>query len=339
MSILFRAMELRDLEDYITCAKEANFGFTTLPRDPKLVEKNLMQSLESFKKSVKTPGDEFYLFVAEDTTNNTILGISAIAATTGGLEPLYFFRNESYSVQSSIPSIVKEVRVLAPVSYVRSTSEVCSLFVHPTFQKLGIGKLLSFGRFLFMKAFSERFTGTIFSELRGVVDENSCSIFWENIGRHFFNQPLDDVYDMLQYGKAFVPEFLPKYPIYIDLLPIKVKETIGKNDPATQGALHLLREIGFQMTNEVDVFDAGPKLSARKETISIIKESRTMQIAGIKDSVEGIKYYLSNMRLAFRALYCEAICTEDSIIISREAAHELLVGLGDSITIYEGTKK
>ena len=335
MNAVIRPIALHDLPAYIECAKSANFSFTTLPRDPVLAEKRLHISLESFQKNVVTPGDEFYLFVAENIETGAIMGISAISATTGGKDPLYFFRNESYSVSSQIDDIVRTIPILTPVSYVRSSSEICSLFVLAEYQKLGFGRLLSFSRFLFMKAFMKRFTGTIFAELRGCVDENLTSIFWNGVGRHFFTKSLYDVYDMLQYGKAFIAEFLPKYPIYTELLPEAVQESIGKNDTDTQGALRLLTEIGFQKTSEVDVFDAGPKLSALKENISIIKEAKIVQITDIKESIASPLYFASNMHIDFRACMSHIAIKGDTVAeISRKTAKALSVGLGDSIIIY-----
>lgn len=335
MSIIIRPICDKDLIHYVTFSQQANFGFTSLPRDQTLVTKQFEHALDSFRKTVHTPGEEFYLFVAEDVNTQQLLGISAIQATTGGRDPLFFLRQEHYEVSSSLTDVVKKIPVLSPVSYVRSTTEMCSLYVSPEARKKGAGTLLSLSRFLFIKAFQTRFTATIFAELRGIVEHAQCP-FWDSVGRHFFDKSIEEVYEMLQYGRAFIAEFLPKYPIYQALLPKEVQAVIGMTAQETKGALGLLESIGFKKTGEVDVFDAGPKLACLSESVSIIREAKKVQIAAIQDTDDEAEYSLvSNMRLDFRACMAPIYQVSDAgVRISSTTAKLLNVGLADTLLVY-----
>ncbi|MBS0656049.1 MAG: arginine N-succinyltransferase, partial [Verrucomicrobia bacterium] len=281
--IIFRPIQYDDLPQFIHIASRAHLGFYTLPKSPKLLEHRIENSSASFQKEITTPGNELYLFAAVETDSNTLLGVSAIAATTGGNEPLYFFRKEYLDVPSHLPAVVKKIPLLTPISYVRGPSEICSLFVLPEYRHTGVGKLLSFARFFFVRLFPERFTGSFFAELRGIIDQNNSSPFWEGIGRHFFNMPLEQVHEMLEYGRGFISQFLPKHPIYISLLPRQVQEATGQIDSLTKGAFLMLQKLGFEVTDEIDLLDGGPKLRVLKENISIVKNSSIVTVVDIKD--------------------------------------------------------
>lgn len=332
--IFLRAVQKRDLDDIIALSKKASLGFTTFPKDPKALEKKLLKSISSFQKEVEHPNDEFYLFALEDTVLHKVIGVSAIFATTGGGEPLYFFQKEDLAAQSSLPHVPKTIPILSPISYIRGPSELCSLFLHPDARAHGLGRLLSLGRFLFVAKFQERFTDSFFAELRGVI-ENERSPFWDGVGRHFLDITLHDALDLLcNHGRGFIPQFLPKYPIYIPLLPKEVQEVIGKTHRHTEAALMLLIHQGFTITDEIDLFDGGPKLRAMKNEIRVVTESREFLVVDIVESIDPKEkvYLLSNDNINFRACIGPVkIHDNQEITILKEAAQALLIDIGNTI--------
>lgn len=334
--IIFRPIRADDLTSYLELALSAQ-GFYTLPKEVRLLKERLANSLSSFAKQVHTPSLELYTFVAEDTENEKLMGVSAIAATTGEKEPLYFFRKDAIEQRSTRVEVVKKIPTLNLVSYVRGTSEMCSLFVSPHYRKEGVGRLLSLARFLFIAQFPARFTNSLFAELRGKFDTELKNSFWEGVGRHFFQAPLEKVHEMMQFGRAFLGEFLPTNPIYIPLLPLEVQETIGQVDRATEGALHMLLKQGFSISDEIDVLDGGPKLRANKNEIKAIKDSLLLTVAQIaNDMKDAQEYLISNTHLDFRALITSHIHRMGSnVTISREVAKALEVGIGDTIRLYD----
>lgn len=332
--IFLRPVQKRDLDDIIALSKKASLGFTTFPKDPKALEKKLLKSINSFQKQVDHPNDEFYLFVLEDTDLNKVIGISAVFATTGGGEPLYFFQKEILESQSALPHAPKAIPVLSPISYIRGPSELCSLFLHPEARAHGLGRLLSLGRFLFIAKFQERFTDSFFAELRGVI-ENEISPFWDGVGRHFLDITLHEVLDLLNNkGRGFIPQFLPKYPIYIPLLPKEVQNVIGKTHVHTEAALMLLMRQGFTITDEIDLFDGGPKLRAMKNEIRTVSESREFLVVKTVESIDSKEkpYLLSNDNINFRACIGPVIIHDNQeITILNETAKALLIDVGNTI--------
>ncbi len=337
--IIFRPIRQADFDQFCSLASQAHLGFYTLPKDKRLLEQRLITSLESFAVNVELPKREIYTFVAEEMNSHKLVGVSAIIATAEGKEPLYFFRRERLAVHSHHPAVVPHVEILSGVSYVRGPSEVCSLFVLPEYRKVGCGKLLSLARFLFISCFPRRFTGSLFAELRGPIGEDDSSPFWEGLGRHFFNMPLNQIHEMLHYGRSFISDFLPKYPIYVSLLPEQVQRAIGAVDTHTQGALSLLSRQGFSATDEIDIFDGGPKLRAQKEEIHAIKKSVRLTVTDIQKTAYTAEneVLISNTRLDFRACVAKFKKLDDQkACIDHDVARGLEVGLGDQICVYAG---
>lgn len=332
--IFLRPIRETDLDALVHLLGGAHLGITSLPKDRHILEQKIIRSISSFKKETHSPHDELYFFALEDSELQQVIGISAIEATTGGSDPLYFFRQEIIEIESPLPAVTKKINILSPVSYIRGPSEVCSLFLDPSKRGVGTGKLLSLGRFLFIAQFPERFTNSLVAELRGVI-ENDISPFWEGVGRHFFEVPLEEALELLKYGRSFIPHFLPKHPIYVPLLPDNVQNVIGKTHPHTKAALSLLLQQGFELTDEIDVFDGGPKLKAMKSDIRTVGGSLSCQIIEIKKSdLQGQEILLANERLDFRACLGMALLKEKAqVSITPEVAECLQVGLGDYLRL------
>jgi arginine N-succinyltransferase len=334
MNILLRPIALADLKAYQVMTEEAPLGFNTMPKDKKLVKERIERSIASFNKAVKSPEMEMYLFVAVDQDSKEVLGISGIEATTGGETPLAFYRKEFIENNSSIEHMVLHIPILKPISYLQGPSKLCSLYVRPQFRTFGIGKLLSFARFLFIAGFSSRFTDTLFADLRGVIDkENNCP-FWDGIGRHFFDLSFVNLHKLLEQDNSFIMQFLPQYPIYISLLPKEIQETIGTIDHLTQGAFNMLTEIGFGLTSEIDILDGGPKVSARKEDITVVKNSKLLPVIAVKETA-GQQYLISNERTDYRAKFCTLIVTDEGVLIDSSTASALQVQIGDNVRVYK----
>ncbi len=327
--IVVRRVESNDFEQYVELAFSSNINFYTLPKNRELLENLFENALNSFKDEVEVPNKEFYIFVAEDTETKKLLGVSALSATSGGVEPLFFYKRETITNNSSIDRVIKNLEVLKPVSYPKGPSEVCSLFVLPAARGSGVGKLLSFSRFLFVACFPNRFTKTFIAELRGKV-ENGTSPFWECVGRHFLDATFEEVQEMLNYGKDFIKDFLPSYPLYVPLLPRAAQDVLGKVDSETEAALLLLNRLGFTINSEVDVIDAGPKLIAQRDSIFLIAHSQKVAVEKIAPCTSK-KLIITNEKLDFRAAFGEI----ENGVLSPDAAKALKVTSGDTVRIFD----
>src|SRR6185369_3941607 len=101
------------------------------------------------------------------------------------------------------------------------------------------------------------------------------SPFWEAVGRHFFRMYFAEA-DKLSAitDNQFILDLTPQHPIYVDLLPAEARAVIGQCHRDGEGARSLLEWEGFSFSNVVDIFDGGPLMSAKRDTIRTLRQSR-----------------------------------------------------------------
>lgn len=323
-----RPITKRDTEAFIDMAFKAS-GMTSLPKNRALLQQKIADSEHAFATYVEKPGNEKYIFVLENLSTHTIGGICGIDAKTGIDHPLYFYHIE----ESQESSMQQSNPIMRIVEYRNGPSEIRSLFLTHELRREGVGRLLSLSRFLFIATHRPRFDDTLFAEMRGYVDGHGHTPFWEGIGQHFFDMDIDQINALRDQGLITTPAILPHNPIYISLLPPEVVESIGKVHDGTQPALKLLVEEGFHLTNDVDVFDGGPKIEAKTDDIREVGRSLVATIAEISSHpIDAPRCIACNNRLDFRA--CYASLAKDSspgVVIAAEVAEALHVKVGDTI--------
>ena len=301
--IVIRPITIQDLDSLEKLAHNACLGLTGLPRNRKALQKKIESSLESFaKQKLDAPVFEHYQFVLEDSKTGELGGTCAVSSKTGIGEPDYYFHIETLNMKSERLPVPKDIQLLHPISVNDGPSEIRSLYLEPDFRRSGLGRLLSLSRFLFMASFLQRFDKTTIAEMRGVVDKNNRCPFWEYVGRHFCDMEFHKFLLLLGEGKDFIPEILPQYPIYVDLLPKEAQQVIGKTHVNTQPALVMLSQEGFQFTDDVDLFDAGPKIISHTADIKTIRESQTATVKDISAEMTTDSFMISNTDSGFSLL-------------------------------------
>ena len=159
-----------------------------------------------------------------------------------------------------------------------------TLFLDPDYR--GNGHWLSKARYLLMGQFQNRFQSHVIAELRGWVDDNEQSPFWNAIGQQFFDMDFDTADKLCGTGSnQFITELMPKHPIYTCMLPKQAREVIGKPNAAGLRAMELLEEEGFVYDKVVDIFDGGPLLKAK---VSNLRSVRRIEQGMAKQSSEKI---------------------------------------------------
>src|SRR4051812_23204367 len=262
MFILRPACET-DLPKLIELARSIIGGVTTLPVNEAFLEERIDDSSRAFSPKIKKPGGEYYLFVLENMGNGEIVGTSAIASRVGGFDPFYSYEIRAEKFVHAPLKIAKEIAVLHLKATHRGPSELCSLFLRADCRRGGLGRLLSLARLVFMRGFPKRFDPIVIAELRGYLDQENKSPFWEWVGRHFFEHDFYQADGLSGLGnKEFIADLMPKHPIYVPLLPPSVQAVIGRVHHEAVPALNLLLGEGFVQTTEVDIFDAGPLVRA-----------------------------------------------------------------------------
>lgn len=271
--LIIRPLQQSDLDDLYTMAESAGNGLTTLPPDRQLLQRKIQKARDTFEGRC-TPGAGLYLFGLEDTEKQTCVGISGIQARVGLDEVFYNYRL-SITVSDSREL---DVHVRTPTLYLTNdmtdATEIGSLLLADSHRKGGNGLLLSRARFLFLDEFREHFSDKIFAEMRGVSDEDGQSPLWDALGRRFFDMEFVEADRLSARGnKSFIAELMPRFPIYLSLLPDSATEVIGKVHTNTEPALKMLQAEGFNFNGLVDIFDGGPVVEAFLHNIRTIRQS------------------------------------------------------------------
>jgi arginine N-succinyltransferase len=261
--LILRPVATDDLEGIHQLARDGGKTLTTLPDDAAFLERRIARSVHAFYPEVQEPGGEAYTFVLESLRDRRLLGISGAYARTGGFDPFYTYRR--VRERNSYPplGIEQSIERLECTTWHKGPSELGSLYLEPSVRGGGVGKLASLGRLLFMSRFPERFEAEVIAEIRGWQDPSGQSPFWEAVIRPFFGAAFEKMDAVSGTGdKEFIGALLPKYPIYFDLLPAAIREVIGRPHDLARPAMEMLLRAGFKPTEFVDVFDAGPMISA-----------------------------------------------------------------------------
>lgn len=329
---VIRPVTPADIDSLERCALTVGVGMTHLPRRRDLLEKKIADSQEAFAKEINKPMHEDYLFVLEDQEGKVIGGTCGIYSKVGVISPFYVYQVKTLPPPSHRFPVPKERRLLHLFPYENGPTEICALYLLPEFRKEGLGRLLSLSRFLFMASFPHRFETTTIANMRGVIEKN-VSPFWDSLSRHFLDVDYEEVMSMRSISESFVPDILPKHPIYVSLLPQLSQEVIGNIHANTRPAFDMLYKEGFRFKQEIDPFDAGPIIGVETKSIRTVSKSILAPIKEISsDTVESDQFILSNNNLNFRACYGTLLVNPDqSVILPATTAKALNVHPGETI--------
>jgi arginine N-succinyltransferase len=330
---VFRPVGEHDLAGLRHLADVIQDGLTTLPPENSALEDRIDQSLRAFDRRIKKAGGDHYLFALEEVASGAVVGTSGIIARVGGFDPFYTYEVRPERLVHQPLGIDRQMDVLHLKLDHKGPSEVCTLSLRPEFRRAGRGILLSLSRFLFMACFPQRFDDRVIAELRGFTNEAGLSPFWEAIGRHFFAQPFAQADFLSGIGqKDFIRDLMPKYPIYTATLPDEARAVIGRVHRDAEPALKILLSQGFERSNEVDIFDAGPLVAASRPSIKAVAESRFGDISTLREPADSLPHLVAHAALNFRACLAPLEVLEDkTVTISERTAKVLQVGIGDRL--------
>jgi arginine N-succinyltransferase len=338
---VIRPIARDDLPAVLALSERTGSGLTTLPANRERLLERIERSLASFDK-VAARQDACYMFVlveANDTAGQRVVGISAIEAAVGLSEPWY-----NYHVGTLVhASRTLGVYTVTPTLFLSNDhtghSELCSLFLDERYRVGKNGPLLAKSRLLFIAEFSELFATKIFAELRGRLEADGTSPFWEGLGRHFFAMEYSRADYLTGTGqKSFIAELMPKHPVYVNLLPPAARDAIGAVHADTLPARAMLEQEGFRYEGYVDIFDAGPTVECTRDNIDAIRRASVMPCTlGEEDPVpdsltDDVLWLVCNRQFGgWRALVTTAPARVDRFPLLPFAADALGLREGDSV--------
>ncbi|MGC6367428.1 MAG: arginine N-succinyltransferase [Candidatus Marinamargulisbacteria bacterium] len=295
-----RIINSNDADGVYQLTKEAKSGLSNLPKTKKSTHELIEKANSSFKQTDDV--NNRFIFVLEDQ-NHQIVGLSGIKQRTGVSRPYYSYvlhKNATY------PFLEFVQERLGP-------SELGSLFLAPHARGIGIGRLLSLGRFLFIHGAKKQFTSSIIAEMRGFLFNNNVSPIWNVLGKKFINKTFHQADQKSVSDPTFIEKYFPKHPIYLNLLPIESHQYLNQVHPNTLPAKKLLEKEGFKTTNQVDIFDGGPKLSCLTEQIRTVKNAKQIMIKDLEKDRSDTLLISTASNQNFRAIKAEPTTTINEI--------------------------
>lgn len=320
-------------------ARQAGFGMTSLPPDAAVLREKIEASVASFAGTHPKSGQESFFFVLEDSEQGGhIAGTCGIKAHVGLSQPFYSYKLTTITQVSSQLDIFSKQTMLQVTNDLTGATEVGSLFLEPSYRRDRLGKMMSLARFMFMAAFPQHFAEQVIAEMRGVNDVEGNAPFYNALPKKFFqmNFAKADYVNATQ-GNQFINDLMPKYPIYVSLLPKSAQQVVGKVNAASEPAKIMLERQGFKYTGYVDIFDAGPTLIADRATIDVIANSMRAKVISVAELPEETnKFMLSNDQ--FSGFRCAVgrlqEAGEGGINITPRLARRAGVSVGDVVRYY-----
>lgn len=322
-----RSIRRDDLESLLELTSLAPAGLTTLMLD----EPEHRQRIEASIAGTAP------LLVMVDSDDRRVIGTAGLFTRVGDTqraEPFYAYRIERSVHRSASLGVHLEVDALHLVKMFNGPTELGTLFLHPEYRGGGNGRLLSLSRFLFMLRNPAHYDRQLIAELRGLVDDDGQSVFWDALGRHFFRVEFSVADSRSARDKQFIAELMPTHPIYVPLLPPDAQAVIGQVHNDTRPARALLESEGFYFSNMVDIFEAGPCVRCDTAAVRTIRQSRVGRVAGLNVNGDGPPEFLvSNVDGDFRLVGCPAERHANEVHLPAAAADRLQLRIGDPVRL------
>ncbi len=339
MTHIIRASQPQDMQQIYEMAKSTGGGFTNLPPDRPALTAKLERSAAAFARDDDVLADDLFVFVLENIETGKVHGTCQIFAQIGLKWPFYSYRIGSLTQHSEELQRTFRADILNLSTDLEGASEVGGLFLHPNARSGGLGLLIARSRYLFIRNHRARFADNTLAELRGVIDEAGGSPFWDGVAGRFFGMSFQDADEFnAKYGNQFIADLMPKHPVYIAMLTEQARAVIGTPHPSGRAAMRMLEGEGFSWEKYVDIFDGGPTMTVRTDTIRSVKEavdvsiSKVVDIAAVRD--KGSKMLVTHGRLgAFKACYGWVLQQDGETTINADCANALRIGVGDTVTM------
>lgn len=323
-----------DLDSLLELAILSGPGFTSLPEDPDQLSERLDLSRDSFGGR-NEPQERWYTLMLEESDTGDVDGVGSVKAAVGLNRPFFSFRVVNNTQSSPSLGIRLDQKTLVLVNECTGWSEVGSLFLKADRRKGGAGRLLSQSRYMLIGAEPDLFADTVLAELRGVFTPDGACPFWDHVAHKFFPMDFEEADRMTgSTDKQFILDLAPRHPVYVELLPEPARAVIGKVHPQGIPAMALLESEGFRPNGLIDIFDAGPTVTCRRDDIRTVRDARVLTVRIVDQPDAELPALISTTSVSsFRAVRQKAAIDGDHAHIDRETAAALKVRDGETIRV------
>ena len=333
MSFRVRPASNADFKAIYEMAKRTGGGFTNLPVDRGALVERLARSEDAFAREEESPRGDLFIFVLENAETGQVRGTCQILSRVGVDHPFYSYRISKLTQTSPELNQTFRTEMLTLCNDFDGCSEVAGLFLHASERAGGQGLLLARSRYLFIKSHRRRFADRVVAELRGVIDQQGDSAFWDAIAGRFFNMSFReaDAFNAA-HGTRFIADLMPKTPIYTAMLSEEALKVMREPHPTGKAAMRMLQKEGFASGDYVDIFDGGPTMYAETDRIRTVRESGELVFAGTADDAGQERLLAAGALTGFRACHGRMKPLPDgTAALDPESATLLGVEPGDTV--------
>lgn len=283
-----RLVKENDLDALFLFLQQSKTELTSLPKNKNSLAEKIALSTASEKYQDLADWHRC-LMVLYDPVKDAIAGISGLEREKS-CAPHYIIDQNNKCLRFSTSAV--------------SPIKLGSLLIHEEYRNYGLGGLLSKARFLYLANFSHPIADHIHAELRGWVDNNGRSPFWEKISSSFYDGSFSSI-DQYRgtHPEIFFESHIAAHNIPFYLIEDDVKQVIGTVHKDTENAKRMLEKEGFTHTNCVDILDGGPILKSTLKNVFTIKNSNLFSVSTNRENEKiSETWMISNIKVnGFRA--------------------------------------
>ena len=334
MRFIVRGARTQDLDKIRRLAHQ--FPLLNLPPDRGEIAERIRVSQASFRGEMDLPKSR-YIFVAEDTKNQLVVGCSQIVGKHGTPQnPAYSFKlhtKERFSRELDVGFVHRLLRMKVTTD---GPTEMGGLILDPDYRRRpeGVGRLLSLIRFVYIGMFPERFEKKLYAEMAPPLTDNGRSDFWESIGRRFTGMSYKEADRLSRQDKKFISSLFPEDDIYLCLLDPRARLVLGRVGFQTQRAYSLLKKVGFTYNHEVDPFDGGPHLEVLCDEVPLIKNGASYKLKlDQKVSLLQEGYFGMIRSGTFYGGYSSYFVEDNHVFLPEEACKTCHLSASDSVYV------
>lgn len=325
---LIRPIKSSDARNLLTLIQKSSGGLSSLQPRLKFLQDYIKASEASFSGTLDIDAPHKYLLAMFD--GERLIGCAAVKTQIGVTVPFINFDIKGDGLD----------QYLEASSRFKGATEVGSLFLDSDYRASGLGRYLAKARYLLMASEPWRFGETVIAELRG-----DCGVEGSPLYDHLFKDKLElefldadaEFYDR---NPDTLGDIVPLGRISTQTMPLAVQASIGQPHASGIGAMRLLQSEGFIFSGTIDLFDAGPIMSANRDTIRTIMNTRSAGITVSPAYTSGDTSLISVGGVQdFRAIVSVAKASDNGLLVNPEALKGLEVDAGAAVRFWQAPPK
>jgi len=323
---LFRPIVSADAAELLNLVRQSSGGLSSLQPRLAFLQDYIETSEKSFSDKMPLEEPHKYLIGLFDLRAGRLIGCAAVKTQIGKDSPFI-----NFDIMGDGPD-----QCLQASSRFTGATEVGSLFLHPDYRADGLGRYLAKVRYLLMASEPWRFGDSVIAELRGICGAQGSPLY-----DHLFEYKLEKSFleaDAEYYDRNpdALGDIVPIGPVETCDMPLDVKASLGQPHPSGLGAMRLLQREGFIFSGTIDLFDAGPIMSAHRDTIRTIMHAKTAMISASPSGAQGAPTLIASGKVeGFRAVLTPASISENGVLVLPEALHNLGAEMGGEVRYWQ----